>query len=75
MKTYSEKTYSITIKTEKGYWVTNIEKFDTLEDIDWDKVKQYVTNKNHLGYGYQYGNKSNHLTSSKNRTVLFEADV
>ena len=62
------KTYSVAIKSEKGHWLTNWNKYPNLQDINWEEVKQFASE----GYGYYYGHNSSSLCSSRTRTVLFE---
>ncbi len=64
------KTYSVAIKTQKGYWVTNISKFSSLDEIDWDDVAAVCHLRSDIAFGYYYGHKSNELTSSQCRTEL-----
>lgn len=65
------KTYSVTFLTKCGYWVTNWDKYFSLEDIDFEKVREFAERQGDLGYGYYYGIDSSSLRSSRNRTVLF----
>ena len=66
------KTYSIAFKNKNGDWITNWGQYFQLDEINWDKVKQYVKESNGLGYGYYYGHNSRNLTSKRCRTALEE---
>lgn len=69
------KTYSVVIKSAKtGFWITNWGQFMSADDINWEKVDNYVTSKGDLGYGFVYGRNSRDITSPANRTVLWEAE-
>jgi hypothetical protein len=64
------KTYSVATLSPNGYWVTNWNQYDSLADIDFEKVAEFAK----LGYGYYYGTKSRSLTSARSRTVLYLAE-
>lgn len=64
------KTYSVAIKVKKGYWVTNIGKYFSLNGINWKEVLHYCIENNSIAFGYYYGHKSNKLTSPRCRTEL-----
>ena len=66
------KTYSVAIKSKEGHWITNWHEYSSLQEIDWEGIKQFVNKDGRLGYGYYYGNNSRNLCSSRTRTVLFE---
>jgi hypothetical protein len=64
------KTYSVAIKSKKGYWLTNWNQYFSLEDINWEEVKRFASE----GYGYYFGHNSRNLCSDRTRTVLFERE-
>ena len=64
------KTYSVAMQSQTGIWFTNIGQFNSLEDIDWNKVEEQALRHNDLAYGYYYGHKSNTLTASRCRTII-----
>ena len=72
MSNAPDMTYSVAIQNKLGIWITNWHKYYDLNDIDFDKVKDYCIKNGDKAFGYYYGNKSNTLTSSKCRTVLME---
>lgn len=74
------KTYSVAIQSKHpypeqnkdSYWITNWNKYSSVDDVDWDDVKDFVDNDpNLLGYGYYYGHQSSNLTAKRCRTVLY----
>jgi len=69
------KTYSVAIKGKSGDWFTNWGQYFSLDDINWQDVKDFVTERGDLGYGYYYGHKSRSLTSTRCRTVLWESEA
>ena len=66
------KTYSIAMLSNDGHWITNWNKYDSPEDISWNKVEKFCIEREYLAYGYYYGHNSTALTSSRCRTVLKE---
>ena len=70
------KTYSVAFRRNKdGIWITNWNKYTSVEGIDWDQVRGYVMSKNSIdAYGYYYGHNSSQLTSAKCRTVLWRKE-
>lgn len=64
------KTYSVAILSAKGYWLTNWNEYNQLEDIDFNKVETHCIEHGCKGYGYYYGHHSSGLTSARCRTVL-----
>lgn len=66
------KTYSVTILSKDGNWITNWGKYFSLDEIDWPEVDKFVKERGDLAYGYQYGTDSRNLTSARTRTVLWE---
>ena len=64
------KTYSIAIKSKKGYWITNFATYFNLADIAWDRVGDFCKKEGYLAFGYYFGHKSNELTSARCRTEL-----
>lgn len=66
------KTYSVALKNKNGVWLTNWNKYYSLDDINWELVESVCKEKGYTAYGYYYGWKSNTLTSEKCRTVLKE---
>ena len=66
------KTYSVAIKNKHGHWITNYSQYFSLDDINWKEVKEFVDERDDLGYGYYYGHNSKNLCSNRTRTVLWE---
>jgi len=66
------KTYSVTIKTLEGNWITNWYEYINFGDIDWNKVEDFCKRNGCLAYGFYFGNNSKDLASSNNRTVIKE---
>jgi hypothetical protein len=65
------KTYSIAILNKNGIWITNIQKYFSLDEIGgFDKVEKFCLDHGDIAYGYYYGTKSNTLTSNKCRTLV-----
>ena len=65
------KTYSIAILNKNGIWITNIQKYFSLDEIGgFDKVEEFCLDHGDIAYGYYYGTKSNALTSNKCRTLV-----
>jgi hypothetical protein len=53
------KTYSIVFENESKVMIVNYEKYESPEEIDWEKVENYCVNNQCLSYGYQYCHNSN----------------
>ncbi len=66
------KTYSVAIKNKTGTWITNIGKFFSLDEINWDDVLAFCKARGDLAFGYYYGHRSNELTSAHCRTISAE---
>ena len=66
------KTYSLTIQHKSGTWQTNWHKYGSPDEINWDKVEEFVKERGSLAYGYQHGHNSRNLVSARTRTVLWE---
>lgn len=64
------KTYSVTIKTKDGYWITNWHKYFDLSEVNWKEVKAWCKSAGHAAFGYQLGTRSNQQTAARTRTVL-----
>ena len=64
------KTYSVALLSNDGHWITNWNKYNNLEDINWIKVESFCIEKGYLAYGFYYGHNSNVLTSSRCRSRL-----
>ena len=68
------KTYSVATKSKQGHWITNRNQYSSLEDINWEDVKEFISKNGRLGYGYYYGHNSRNLCSSRTRTILYEKE-
>lgn len=70
----TSKTYSVTIQLRgadgRKYWITNIRRYSSPEEIDWGKVADYCQTGGALAYGYQSGRDSRNQTSARTRTVI-----
>lgn len=65
------KTYSVSILSDKGYWVTNWGQYQSKGEIDFDKVKAYCLKHGKLAYGVMHGHKSRDLVSPRCRELLW----
>ena len=66
------KTYSLTIQHKSGTWQTNWHRYNSPDEIKWEKVEEFAKERGALAYGYQYGHDSRNLVSARTRTVLWE---
>jgi hypothetical protein len=58
------------------YWITNWHQSLELDEINWNKVKEFVDEDDDcIGYGYYYGHNSRNLSSARCRTVLWEQEI
>lgn len=56
-----------------GQWTTNWHEYFDLNDIDFEKVAQFVEQGGYLAFGYMHGKKhSRNLTANRCRTILWE---
>ena len=72
------KTYSVCTETTingESIWMTNWHQYQSVDDIDWDKVKNFCQEKGCTGYGYVYGRNSRDIISDRNRTVLWQGEL